>query len=190
MQTGMTDTSAAERLKSFIEKKGLTYSQFADTCGIPRPSLSQILTGRNKKISDVVVGQIHNMFPELSIVWLLFGEGPMEHKSEENRSDNDERDDLDDENGSFSFNDRLNSDSKKIFFSGDGKSGSENGKENGLKISPELSKLAELKIDKLQNKIKEQQSKIDKMLKNPRRVVRVTVYYDDFTFEEFSPPGE
>lgn len=35
------------------------------------------MSGRNKKISDVLVGAIHKRFPELSVYWLLFGEGPM-----------------------------------------------------------------------------------------------------------------
>lgn len=53
-------------------------TQFADSCGIPRPTLSQILSGRNKKISDEVIAKIHNAYPQLSVLWLLFGEGQME----------------------------------------------------------------------------------------------------------------
>jgi predicted XRE-type DNA-binding protein len=40
------------RLKLFLEQNGISNSQFADTCGIPRPTLSQLLNGRNKKVSD------------------------------------------------------------------------------------------------------------------------------------------
>ena len=86
----MNDDNVAIRLKGFIDEMGLTNSQFADQCGIPRPSLSQILTGRNKKISDVIVGQIHTAYPRLSVLWLLFGEGdmlvapPRENRDEEN----------------------------------------------------------------------------------------------------------
>ena len=57
----------AGRLKFFIENRGLTNSQFADSCEIPRPTLSQILSGRNKKISDILIGQIHRAYPELSV---------------------------------------------------------------------------------------------------------------------------
>ncbi len=73
----MEDANVAIRLKGFIDSQGLTHSQFSDKCGIPRPSLSQILSGRNKKVSDVIIGQIHRAFPQLSVLWLLFGEGPM-----------------------------------------------------------------------------------------------------------------
>lgn len=66
------------RLKRFMNSLDLTSSQFADTCRIPRPSLSQLLNGRNKKVSDEIITKIHESFPNLSIVWLMFGEGEME----------------------------------------------------------------------------------------------------------------
>lgn len=71
------DQSVSTRLKHFIEAKGVSLSVFADECGIPRPTLSQFLTGRNKKISDVMISSIHAKYPELNILWLLFGEGEM-----------------------------------------------------------------------------------------------------------------
>lgn len=66
------------RLMTFMEAHGIGSTQFADSCGIPRPTLSQILSGRNKKISDAVISKIHNAYPHLSVLWLLFGEGQME----------------------------------------------------------------------------------------------------------------
>ena len=66
-----------ERLKFYIEKQGMISSQFADAIGMPRSSFSQLLTGRNKSISDATIGKIHAAFPNLSISWLLFGEGEM-----------------------------------------------------------------------------------------------------------------
>lgn len=65
------------RLKQFIDFVRLTSTQFADKADIPRPSLSQILTGRNKKISTDLVQKLHVAFPELNILWLLYGEGSM-----------------------------------------------------------------------------------------------------------------
>ena len=66
-----------ERLKFYIETQGMIASQFADAIGMPRSSFSQLLTGRNKSMSDVTIGKIHAAFPNLSISWLLFGEGSM-----------------------------------------------------------------------------------------------------------------
>ncbi|MDE6814230.1 MAG: hypothetical protein K2J28_10505, partial [Duncaniella sp.] len=48
-----------------------------DECAIPRPTGSQLLAGRNKKVSDEIIGKIHGAYPELNIVWLMFGEGNM-----------------------------------------------------------------------------------------------------------------
>lgn len=73
----MEEENVAIRLKGYMDFIGLTNSQFADACGIPRPSLSQLLNGRNKKISDIIIRQVHTAFPDLSVTWLLFGEGPM-----------------------------------------------------------------------------------------------------------------
>ena len=65
------------RIKAFMASGNISSTQFADACGIPRPTLSQILSGRNKKISDEVISKIHEAYPRLSVLWLLFGEGEM-----------------------------------------------------------------------------------------------------------------
>lgn len=65
------------RIKAYIEHAGLTRSQFADSCGIPRPTLTQLLNGHNKKVSDDILSKIHDAYPDLSMMWLVFGEGEM-----------------------------------------------------------------------------------------------------------------
>lgn len=65
------------RLKAYMEHIGATRSQFADRCGIPRPTLTQLLNGHNKKVSDDILSRIHDAYPQLSMMWLLFGEGEM-----------------------------------------------------------------------------------------------------------------
>lgn len=65
------------RIKFFLDSRNIANSQFADRCEIPRPTVSQLLNGRNKKVSDEVISKIHTAYPELSIMWLLFGEEPM-----------------------------------------------------------------------------------------------------------------
>ena len=65
------------RLKLFLNQNGIPNSQFADTCDIPRPTLSQLLNGRNKKVSDEIITKIHNAYPQLNIMWLMFGDGNM-----------------------------------------------------------------------------------------------------------------
>ena len=69
--------SIVSRINQFLKLNGITSSQFADSCDIPRPSVSQMLNGRNKKISSDVVSRIHATYPALNISWLMFGEGDM-----------------------------------------------------------------------------------------------------------------
>ena len=66
-----------DRLISYIEYRGFLASQFADAVGMPRSSFSQLMSGRNKSINDATIVKIHAAFPDLSIQWLLFGEGDM-----------------------------------------------------------------------------------------------------------------
>lgn len=71
----------ASRIKLYLDVHQIPVTQFADRCGIPRPSLSQLLSGRNKKVSDEVITKIHEAYPSLSMLWLMFGEGEMEYAS-------------------------------------------------------------------------------------------------------------
>lgn len=82
----MSDQNIALRLKLLIENLRISNSQFADECNISRPTLSQLLTGRNKKVSDVIIAQIHNTYPNLSILWLMFGEGCMWNSDSSNHN--------------------------------------------------------------------------------------------------------
>lgn len=65
------------RLKKFISFTNVPVTQFADNCNIARPTLSQLLNGRNKKVSDELISKIHEAYPTLSVLWLMFGEGDM-----------------------------------------------------------------------------------------------------------------
>ncbi len=84
-----------DRLIAYRNYTGYSNSQFADLAGIPRPTLSQFLNGRNKRLSDDLTGKLHQAYPDLNIMWLLFGEGDMvnaqnikisEGKNDENQS--------------------------------------------------------------------------------------------------------
>lgn len=65
------------RIKYYMNSQNIGSSQFADACDIPRPTLSQILNGRNKKISDEIIRKIHQAYPDLSMLWLCLAEGEM-----------------------------------------------------------------------------------------------------------------
>ena len=52
----------------------LTSSQLADTIGVPRSSVSHLLTGRNKPSLDFILKLIKE-YPEVNLYWLLNGKG-------------------------------------------------------------------------------------------------------------------
>lgn len=167
------------RLKHFMSVSGLSPSVFADTCGIPRPTLSQLLNGRNKKISDVVIGLIHRAYPSLSVLWLLFGEGEMIEKSTSQY----EEDIMDDDPDVFSFD--FNNENPE--FTADYTVGSEFSKENALNrpqdrgYSPYKSERYASNSPKISNEFSSSNSQ------KPRSVVRITVFYDDNSYETFEP---
>lgn len=165
----MDNQNVASRLKVFMESQGLSHSQFADACAIPRPTLSQLLSGRNKKISDVLVGQIHQAFPGLSVLWLLFGEGEMLTSNQQAQGN--------------SF-DPIADDS---IFTGNLAEPDSYSKENGLDfdvITPES------RMNKGESPILNTSALTGQKIENgqnPRKVIQITVYYDDSTFETFYP---
>lgn len=65
------------RLRRYIDHLSMPVTQFADLAGIPRPSMSQLLSGRNKKVSNELISKIHDAFPSLNVLWLMFGQGDM-----------------------------------------------------------------------------------------------------------------
>jgi transcriptional regulator with XRE-family HTH domain len=61
----------SRKIELLIQKKQLSSSQFADKLGIPRSSISHILSGRNKPSLDVVQKILSN-FPDVTAEELLF----------------------------------------------------------------------------------------------------------------------
>ena len=61
----------SDKIELLIKRKQMSSSQFADILGIPRSSISHILSGRNKPSLDVVQ-KILSAFPEVSAEDLLF----------------------------------------------------------------------------------------------------------------------
>lgn len=161
----MEEDNVAIRLKLFMEKMGISNSQFADQCGIPRPSLSQLLNGRNKKISDVIVRQIHDRYPELSVLWLMFGEGSMLNPTP--------------------LSTALASEGEK--FMDDDADDEEFSKENELTLVVNQPKSSVNKAVNTIFALDQISGKIDKNSQNPRKVKSITVFYDDNSYETFIP---
>lgn len=210
------EESFATRLKLFIETEGLTNAQFADLCNIPRPSLSQIISGRNKKISDLLVGAIHKAYPKLNVLWLMFGEGNMFGTDGNASSDiaPDAQYGYEDDVDTY-YRSEPSMNSGRIpmspgagILTSDSSGNSPQGsnlrfenpvntpnrsnlqsesKENGL-THPQNGSQTRMNTQIEANyKILNLQRQIDEMRQNPRRVTKITIYYDDSTFETFIP---
>lgn len=161
----MEGQNVSTRLKLFMESVELSNSQFADLCGIPRPSLSQLLSGRNKKLSDVVVKQIHDKFPQLSVVWLMFGEGEMLLPKPINPT-------LLSEAAKF-MDDEPTADTNANLAALNQASFPANTSEN-KRVNQDFANVNQV-------------PKIEQIPQNPRKVVSITIFYDDNSYETFTP---
>ena len=74
-----------ERLQTLISHYGLTPSALADSIGVPRSSVSHLLSGRNKPSLDFVL-KLVKTYPEVNLYWLLNGKGtfPAERDDHQN----------------------------------------------------------------------------------------------------------
>ena len=164
----MEDNLIASRLKALINALGMTDSQFADRSSISRPTLSLLLSGKNKKISDVMLTQIHEAFPEVSILWVLFGEGNM-FKTENESPENEKND-----NENIKFAEKNTETDEQLNLV--------NLKQLEYVIQNVVNKSFEGSFIQLENILQKNPES-----NSPRKVSKITVYYDDSTFESFVP---
>lgn len=73
-----------ERIAFVRDTKAMKQKDFAELIGIPRSSLSEIESGKRSASVDVIVG-ISTYFKEISVDWLLTGEGEMYRQSSINQ---------------------------------------------------------------------------------------------------------
>ena len=64
-----------DRVKLVMERESLTAGAFADSIGVSPATITHILNGRNKYPSTEVLLRLHNRYPDVSLQWLLLGEG-------------------------------------------------------------------------------------------------------------------
>lgn len=176
------------RLKSFIAYLAIPVTQFADNCRIPRPTLSQLLNGRNKKVSDELIGKIHEAYPQLSVLWLMFGEGDMLHEGNMKTSEPQNNRLFDfsgsDEPGNETSAPRL-----------DFEDSFENEQPSSLKAektaTPALSSApADINSAPLNPDVTEMKTTVSFDSSSSKKIVNIIVYYNDNSFESFVPAPE
>lgn len=191
------------RLKEFINYLSIPVTQFADNCSIPRPTLSQLLNGRNKKVSDELIGKIHDAYPNLSVLWLMFGEGDMLHDS--NIKISRPKNDVDPVNSatqatvkeenkaSIEFNSLFSQNPAEKL------APTENTKETSLRTTLDFTADANLQKDNQRMTLgadfndANNTPSTNTITFNPdsnRKIVNIIVYYSDNSFESFVPNGK
>ncbi|MCF8363427.1 MAG: helix-turn-helix domain-containing protein [Prolixibacteraceae bacterium] len=150
-----------ERILKFIEKEGLTAGEFADKIGVQRSSVSHVLNGRNNP-GFSFIQKILDTYPEINSRWLLTGAGdiydPAVVKKEENRKQQVEQHDL------FSTANSQKGATTTNFTKPPENAPSKADSEHEISSEPPVS-----------------------TQKHIKKVVKVLIFYDDHTFEDFRP---
>lgn len=173
------------RLKLFMNNAGISSSQFADTCDIPRPTLSQLLNGRNKKVSDEVIGKIHRAYPTLNVMWLMFGDGDMLLNGSDQKYGDDKMSAT--QSGSDSLSDDLGQ-HRSISFDVEESNGygSSSKPTQRATSTPSMSET----LRSFMRNTAGRASSRGGDASDPRRVINIVVFYSDGRFDEFSPANK
>lgn len=181
------------RLKFFLEKEHISNSVFADNCKIARPTLSQLLTGRNKKVSDEIVSKIHEAYPSLSIMWLLFGEGEMYAVSAKNTQSPENSifgSDLDasSEYGENGESNNLSQNNKVIDFNEDDEAGHDSGQSAIGDSLPEAMRMLVNSNDGSKRNLPQVSGGTG--VAGGKKIVSIMVFYSDNSFDTFTPSSK
>ena len=158
-----------------MERTKLSQQEFAKKTGISAPNLSSIFTGRTNPTNKHVKA-IHTAFPEISINWLLFGEGEpyLPSTGVESVSDG------------VSLSEEVANDTMNPLFAS-GSSATPNS--DGSISSPDVSISAQKRLEsKLLEKLLEQKAGEAEVVR--RKITEIRVFFDDGTYETFSPSGK
>ncbi|MEE4177248.1 MAG: helix-turn-helix transcriptional regulator [Bacteroides sp.] len=177
------------RIQKIIQLKKLTSSGFADKVGVPRSTISHILSGRNNPSLEFVQ-KVLDSFPEIRTEWLIRGDGHMLKASNTLFPDED-----------FEISAELEAPLEEM----SGMSGEEK-EMSGKTFQDENEKISLSRIQAMQEilksegdkKIAEKEDKPDKTMisavkntdisdKCKNKAIRVMLFYADGTFFEYFP---
>lgn len=182
------------RIKKIIQQKKLTSSAFADKIGVPRSTISHILSGRNNPSLEFIQ-KVIDTFPELRIEWLMRGEGNMVKSANTLFADEDFDDQVFEEltfKSTETIKDEphvaLESETENL----EKISSQESNISTRVKGVDEISKFKEvkkeieapekdLKVESSNNKFEKKSDKFEK------KTVKVILFYNDGSFSEHVP---
>jgi|TARA_B100001094_G_scaffold19684_1_gene16769 transcriptional regulator with XRE-family HTH domain len=78
----MNNREILKRIISIIEDSNLTNSEFAEKIGVPKSTISHLLSERNNPSLDIV-SKISSSFDDITSDYLIFGQSKQENNSPE-----------------------------------------------------------------------------------------------------------
>lgn len=154
------------RLKQFLAAENISQSQFADTIKVVRASVSHVLSGRNNPGYDFIKA-IMAAYPTLNMEWLILGKGKMYKDTVvEPTTNTSEHDFMMDSTEPELFDDRNFLDHQATI--------SPAAAENSAPTLPSPAQITQTitSITPIQTVV------------NQRKVVKVTIFFDDGTYQE------
>lgn len=153
-----------DRIAQIMKRENMTQQDFAAALDISPSTLSSIFNDRTQP-SLTIVYKIHERFPAINMMWLLYGQGDMYNAADGDKQTSKTSD---------------SSNARKLPASQDGiSSGSVAASSPGLFDMASQSSAAPV-TERVIEKVKY----IDKP---PRRITEINVYFDDGTYEVFVP---
>ena len=162
-----------DRIIQIMRQTGLSNAEFAEKIGISTSSLSHIFSGRNNPSLDVVK-RIHKSFPEISLNWIMYGEGNMYAA-------------YSDRNGDTSQNSYDNAPEKENMPLFENAENPENTGSGQFYFDFRKEKPSETPVYQPQSTEKE----VIKYIEKPQpKITEIRIFYDNGTFEVFKPENK
>lgn len=169
-----------DRIKTVMESNHMTQKIFAQFTGISEGSLSGVLNSKTKP-TLMMVDAIHEHFPQVSLEWLLYGIGPMKV------------DDADaaqaDTSGAGGSQGALGTSGSLAGMSAAPGVGQASPQSGGVASSPLLFDVQQAPADARYSadRAGAAQTQIKYVDKPQRRITEIRIFYDDQTWETFTP---
>ena len=164
-----------ERLLQLLQERNLTNAKFAEIMETQPANITHIMNGRNKPGYDFIV-KLVKKFPEINPVWLLAGRGDVYLEGRGTGHD-----------GDFM---KIDEGVERDLFAGQlagGPVSMGKGIPRFGKKEPSQKNLASANITPATNRETVKNSPSQEYSGNGKRIEKIVVFYDDSTFQEYSP---
>jgi len=161
-----------ERIRKFMEYKGISSSELADSIGVQRSNVTHVLKSRNKP-SFQFIEKMLQVYPELNAKWLLLGTGNMIESNSKTRT---LFDDLTETKATEIKNEVVPKEISK--------------KENQIlseNISPEIKEPAIASTPDPSEKLSTEQIVQDQFFSQEKPIEKLIVFFNDRTFKVYYP---